>query len=273
MVNVDDGAGESDDGPWPRFTADVERARIRAVEQHELEPLGDIADEQPSFDRDLRWFKVRILALEAALTDSRAEAASLNDYLELCFQLIENQDERLSDQQRILQVTVDELLGRFSRHEQTMLELHSSQNEAAERSDNASAELLEVERRAQEAAERLEAVLRDADEEVRVLADKAADRADFSIDSVSALQVDLEKEANTLRQRLDAVATNKDLQEVEREIERVRSEIDTESGDEIVVAPKKRFRYYLPEQVAPSTQKALPAGSEDAGSSDDSSDV
>ena len=127
---------------WPRLRADVERARTlaRIVQSQDPEP---VQADQSKLDQDLRRLNVRILALEATLTDSHAEAAELSEDLEVCAQMIENQEQQMSERQRSLREGVDEVLGRSRRNEQDILDLWSSHDASFERTNLAAAEFFE----------------------------------------------------------------------------------------------------------------------------------
>lgn len=294
---------------WPRLRADVERARTlaRIVQFQDPEP---VQADQSNMDQDLRRLNVRILALEAALTDSHAEAAELSEYLEVCAQMMENQEQQMSERQRSLQEGVDEVLGRSRRNEQDILDLWSSHNASAERTDLAAAEffefantasllaaqasnraelnaeeiellgqrILHVDEEVRAAAERHADELRDADRKVGAMAKTAMSTAESSAESITGVRADLARDLRDAA-RLAQKATERlktELQaDLENETTRIRSlrrKPDSEVGDEAPSAPAKRFRYYLAEQKAPTKEtKAPPAGSpKNANSGNDS---
>lgn len=202
-----------------------------------MRPLQDQSQaDQDNSDQDLRWLNVRVLSLEAALADSRAEASVLSDYIELCVQMIKNQDERLSEQQQILQEAVDELAGRSSRNEQDLLDLRSSHNASSERADLAATEFLElattanmlaakVGNRAELNAEETE-LLRQrilvVDEEVRIATERLADELRDAERFVQEATVRLEAELRDADEEIRVMA--------EKATDRADFSVDTVAG-------------------------------------------
>ena len=139
--------------------------------------------------------------------------------------------------------------------------------------------------RAEEIAERAEAAereMREANEETRVMAEKAKDRADFTADSVAGLQVDFEEEAESIRQTLEGIDSHEAeransaaislRQEIERELRELRSKLDIEQpaaastgGDDAESTPtqRKRWKHHLRGDKTPAV-KELAASSDDA---------
>ncbi len=156
--NADLGSGTQD--LWPTFTAEVGRIRpsspsaltsataddsLRSlVEQLVDERLAEADAERRELKKESRWMGVRVLTLEQTLKKSREENQALSDYLQICFDEIRSQDDRLSPRLAALEAETRALSSRASKVDVDAIELRQDTNEALSKIDALAAELFEL---------------------------------------------------------------------------------------------------------------------------------
>ena len=170
---------------------------------------ADDAPEHRAASTDVRWMKVRLMTLEKALDESRSEAQTLTEYVELCFDVIQSQDDRNNESQKKIRAEIERLISHNGRHDRELFELRANQNASRERMDALAAELLELAHRTGDLAakarssadmtaeetESLALELREASKQTRALATKAKDRAQLTAEEAKHAAAEL-RQAN-----------------------------------------------------------------------------
>lgn len=143
---------------WPALVADVGKVRsIESAPRHSSEfsireLVEQLVDERMAssdseineLKKETRWMGVRVLTLEQTLKKSRDENKALSEYLQLCFDEIRSQDDRLSPRLAAVEAETLLLASRASQLDIDNLELRQETREVISKIDSLSYELFEL---------------------------------------------------------------------------------------------------------------------------------
>lgn len=132
-----------------RETSDVDASSSETplrelVQQLVDERMSDARAERHELKKEARWMGVRVLTLEQTLKKCRDENKALSEYLQLCFDEIRSQDDRLSPRLAAVEAEMLALSSRASRTDIENIELRQETREAISKIDSLETELFEL---------------------------------------------------------------------------------------------------------------------------------
>lgn len=223
------------------------------------ERLAEADIERHELQKEARWLGVRVLTLEQTLKKSRDENKALAEYLQLCFDEIRSQDDRLSPRLATMESEVLALASRSSRGDVENIELRRELSEALAKIDALSVELFELIYDAKSVAvqargsadavavqaDEMVVDIREAHQQVLLLEDRTSsisseleetvEAAEYLVSGLSdAAEVSALAHAVAEQARLSAEGMSEELRaDLDRRTEALREEIDRKAAGRI----------------------------------------